>query len=161
MKATLRPIEAADNEIVAQIIRQVMTEFQCTGKGYSIEDPEVNDMHGAYQGDSARFYVIEYDGQVVGCGGFAQLAGGDNTICELKKMYFLPVLRGKGMGKVLLQHCIEAAKVAGYTTMYLETVDRMIAANAMYQKYGFTPLSGNQGATGHSGCDAFYSLSLK
>jgi putative acetyltransferase len=45
----LRPIAVADNPAVAQIIRTVMTEFGAVGKGYSIEDPEVDAMYEAYQ----------------------------------------------------------------------------------------------------------------
>ena len=37
----LREIQQEDNEQVARIIRQVMTEFGAVGDGYSINDPEV------------------------------------------------------------------------------------------------------------------------
>lgn len=156
----IRLIERSDEPLVAQIIRQVMTEFACVGEGYSISDPEVDQMYTAYQGDKAAFFVIEHQGQVMGCGGFGPLVGGDGLTCELKKMYFLAELRGYGMGKKLLDTCISTATDYGYQTMYLETVARMVAANALYQKRGFQPLSGPQGATGHSSCDAFYALEL-
>jgi len=156
----LRPIQAADNANVARIIRQVMTEFGCVGPGFSIEDPEVDHMYEAYQGDHAAFFVIEHQGQVLGCGGFGPLAGGDGTTCELKKMYFLSELRGQGMGKKLLNHCMETAAQKGYQRMYLETVNRMTSANALYRLSGFQPLQGAEGATGHSSCDTFYALSL-
>ena len=157
---TLRPIQPGDNERVAQVIRQVMTEFSCVGPGFSIEDPEVDQMYEAYQGDQAAFFVIEYQGQVFGCGGFGPLVGGDGSTCELKKMYFLAELRGRGMGKKLLNHCIETAAQKGYQRMYLETVNRMISANALYRLRGFQQLPGAEGATGHSSCDTFYALTL-
>lgn len=157
---TIRPIEARDNQRVAQIIRRVMTEFSCVGEGYSITDPEVEQMFESYLGDKAAFFVIEHHGQIMGCGGFGPLAGGDGLTCELKKMYFLTELRGYGMGKQLLNTCISTATEYGYQTMYLETVERMVAANALYQKRGFQQLQGPQGATGHSSCDAFYALVL-
>ena len=138
-----------------------MTEFSCVGEGYSISDPEVDQMFLSYQGDRAAFFVIEKDGQVMGCGGFGPLVGGDGATCELKKMYFLPALRGYGMGKKLLNKCIDLATSYGYERMYLETVNRMTAANALYQQRGFQPLVDPEGATGHSGCDAFYVLPLQ
>lgn len=156
----LRPIVAADNAVVARIIRQVMTEFACVGPGFSIEDPEVDAMYEAYQGARAAFYVVEQAGQVLGCGGFATLAGNAGDTCELQKMYFLPELRGQGMGARLIDHCIAAARQAGFQRMYLETVGRMHAANALYQSRGFTPLPGQEGCTGHGGCDTFYALIL-
>lgn len=160
MEAMIRPIEAKDNAAVAKIIRQVMTEFSCVGDGYSIEDPEVDNMSTAYAEANAAFFVIEHAGTIQGCGGFGSLVGGEPGICELKKMYFLPSLRGMGMGRRLLDHCIAAAQTAGYQKMYLETVDRMTAANQLYQKTGFVPLNCALGATGHGGCDAFYVLEL-
>ena len=156
----IRAIKASDNLRVAQIIRKVMTEFSCVGSGFSIEDPEVDAMHQAYAGDRAAFYVIEHNGIVQGCGGFAQLEGGAADICELKKMYFLTELRGLGMGSRLVDLCIQEARSKGYRIMYLETVERMQAANHLYQKKGFRLLPGPLGATGHGGCDAFYDLPL-
>jgi putative acetyltransferase len=152
----LRPIAPTDNAVVAQVIRQVMTEFGCVGPGFSIEDPEVDAMYEAYLGGRAAFYVIEHEGRVMGCGGFATLAGNAGDTCELQKMYFLPELRGMGMGARLIDHCIAQARLAGYTRMYLETVNRMHAANALYQSRGFVPLPQQQGCTGHGGCDTFY-----
>ncbi|MEL7247918.1 MAG: GNAT family N-acetyltransferase [Bacteroidota bacterium] len=159
-KPTIRPIQETDNPRVAQIIRQVMTEFSCVGSGFSIEDPEVDEMYQAYAGDRAAFYVIEHNGVVKGCGGFAQLEGGPADVCELKKMYFLTDLRGMGMGSLLVDHCLEQARASGFSTMYLETVERMVAANHLYQKKGFRLLPGPLGATGHGGCDAFYDRPL-
>lgn len=157
----IRPIEKNDNPAVEQIIKQVMTEFACVGEGYSIEDPEVKDMFTAYQQKGARFFVIEMGGEVLGCGGYAALEGAQSHICELRKMYFLSKLRGMGMGQKLLNHCIEMAKKDAYSIMYLETVERMTAANALYQKRGFKALKQSLGHTGHSSCDAFYMLDLE
>lgn len=156
----MRPIRPEDNPRVAQIIRQVMTEFGCVGPGYSIEDPEVDDMAGAYNDERSVFYVIDGPEGVAGCGGIAPLAGGDGSVCELKKMYFLPVLRGRGWGRRLMQQCLDAARERGFRYCYLETVERMATANQLYRSFGFERLSGPEGATGHCGCDFFYQLEL-
>ena len=153
----LRPIEPRDDLAVAQVIRQVMTEFACVGTGYSIEDPEITAMSAAYADARNRFFVLTDAGDaVVGCGGYGELAGEDGTICELRKMYLLPAARGHGQGKQLMDRCLREAKAAGYRQMYLETVARMTTANALYRKYGFRALSAPLGSTGHSGCDAFF-----
>lgn len=157
----LRKIEAKDNPRVAQIIRQVMTEFDCVGEGYSINDPEVDDMHAAYAGDRASFFVLTNDdNKVIGCGGIAPLEGGDGNTCELQKMYFLPEARGKGQGRRMLETCLDEARDLGYKVCYLETVDRMAAANKLYQKVGFQKQCGQMGCTGHSACETFYTLDL-
>jgi len=56
---TLRPITPTDNAAVAHVIRTVMPEFDCVGEGFSINDPEVENMAGAYAGERADFFVIE------------------------------------------------------------------------------------------------------
>lgn len=156
----LRPIEARDNAAVARIIRQVMTEFGCVGSGFSIEDPEVDTMYEAFDNERSAFFVLEGPQGLLGCGGVAPLKGGDPSICELQKMYFLPAARGLGRGRQFLQHCIETARALGYRTMYLETVARMEQANALYRKFGFERLPCHLGATGHGGCEVFYTLTL-
>ena len=156
----LRPIQAEDNEQVARLIRTVMTEFGAVGAGYSITDPEVDHMSAAYQQPGAAFFVIEKDGQIMGCGGIARLEGGTAEVCELRKMYFYPELRGLGLGKRLLKQCLDAARELGYRSCYLETLERMWQANKLYEKMGFRPLSCQMGETGHSKCDRFLVLAL-
>lgn len=153
----LRPIQVTDNPQVARIIRTVMTEFGCVGEGYSILDAEVDDMHGAYAVHGSAFFVVEKtDGEVLGCGGIGPLSGSGEGTCELKKMYFLPELRGLGFGKKMVTTCLKKAQELGYRQCYLETVDRMVQANLLYQKMGFDKICSPMGATGHCSCDAWY-----
>lgn len=156
----LRKINKEDEPQVATLIREVMTSYGCVGEGYSIEDPEVDHMYDAYAHDKAIFYVIESKGRVLGCGGIAPLAGGDDNTCELKKMYFYPELRGQGYGKKLMDTLLQDAKELGFQKCYLETVERMHKANGLYKKYGFKKLCGQEGSTGHCGCDTFYERAL-
>jgi putative acetyltransferase len=155
----LRPIQSADNQQVAKVIRTVMTEFGAVGQGFSIMDPEVDDMHGAYSGPRTAFFVVaRNDGssEVLGCGGIGPLIGGEADVCELKKMYFLPAVRGLGFGQKMVITCLQKAKELGYRQCYLETLVRMEQANRLYQKMGFEKICGPMGATGHGGCDSWY-----
>ncbi len=157
-KFILRQIQPADNQQVAKIIRTVMTEFGCVGEGYSILDPEVDNMFEAYKHPRATFFIVARigSGEVLGCGGIGPLVGGDEDVCELKKMYFFPELRGHGLGQKMVATCLEKAKELGYRRCYLETVDRMVQANRLYQKMGFEKICNPMGATGHCGCDTWY-----
>ncbi|MEZ4958682.1 MAG: GNAT family N-acetyltransferase [Saprospiraceae bacterium] len=159
----LRPIQPQDNEQVARLIRTVMTEFGCVGEGYSILDPEVDNMFETYHNGQSAFFVITRPGdvEILGCGGIGPLHGGDERICELKKMYFYPVLRGHGLGWEMATRCLEAALKIGYHRCYLETVERMEQANRLYQKLGFEKLGAPMGATGHGSCDAWYLKELR
>ena len=166
---TLRPLRSADNAALARVIRTVMPEFGCVGPGYSINDPEVDDMFATYAAARAGYFVVDA-GQdtgadagaggvglagVVGGAGFGPLLGGPADVCELRKMYLLPAARGHGAGGRLLEACVTGARAAGYRRMYLETVSAMTAAAALYAKHGFTYLASPLGDTGHGGCDKF------
>lgn len=160
MRAKIRRIVETDNSSVRAVIESVMTSFACVGEGFSITDVELRDMYSAYSGDRAVFYVVVVDDVVLGTGGIGPLAGGAVNTCELKKMYFMPELRGHGYGTQLMGYCLADARRYGYNYCYLETVDRMTAANRLYLKYDFELLDGPMGGTGHSGCDRWYGLAL-
>ena len=168
MEVRVRPLTAADNEAAAAVIRTVMPEFGCVGPGYSIMDPEMEDLYGTYSKPRSGYFVAEVLGgevagarevseepHIIAVGGYAPLAGTDGEVCELRKMYALPEARGLGIGKQLMERCLAGAQAAGFTTMYLETVTAMTAAAAFYRKFGFRYIDGSMGATGHSGCDLF------
>ena len=150
---SIRTIRKSDNPAVARIIRQVMTEFGAVGCGYSINDPEVDDMFGAYPKADSAFFVVEREGVVIGCGGLGPLEGADKDVCELRKMYFLPPARGTGVGSVLFRKCLDAAVELGYRKMYLETLEHMTHARHLYRKHGFRPLDAPMGETGHTACN--------
>jgi putative acetyltransferase len=163
----IRRIRAEDDAQMAAVIRTVMPEFggsQEGRPGFAINDPEVDWMSKAYGGPRAAYYVVEEGGRVLGGGGIAPLEGGDGKTCELRKMYFLPEVRGKGAGKKLLGLCLTTAKELGYTTCYLETLTGMDTAQALYDRFGFKRLCAarpESGATGHFGCDRYYELDLQ
>jgi putative acetyltransferase len=157
---SLRPITRRDDPDMARIIRTVMTEFGASGPGYAIHDPEVDGMTAAYAADGHGYYVLVRGGRVVGGAGFAPLTGGEPDVCELRKMYFLPEARGVGMGARLLDHVLGHAERAGHRICYLETLRSMTEARRLYEIFGFRPLDGARGATGHFSCDAYYQLDL-
>ena len=158
--AIIRDISRADRQVVAAILREVMSEYDMDGPGYSSADTEIDDMYAAYQGERSAFFVVERDGTVLGCGGIAPLAGAAADTCELRKMYFLKALRGEGMGPRLLDHCIEAARRLGFRTCYLETLSTMEDARRLYAKYGFRAIDKPLGNTGHSACNHWMVMNL-
>lgn len=160
MSYTIRPIRAADDAAMAAIIRRVMPEFGADGPGFAIHDPEVDSMSQAYADAGLRYFVVERDGRVEGGAGIAPLTGSDGKICELRKMYFLPSLRGLGAGSAMMRQCLSFAREAGYAQCYLETLTGMNQAQALYEHTGFRRIPGALGATGHFACNRFYLLDL-
>lgn len=160
MSIIIRQISSQDNPQMANVIRTVMPEFGAGGQGFAIHDKEVDDLHAAYNNARAAYFVCEEQGKIIGGGGVAQLEGGPEDTCELKKMYFLPKGRGRGLGQRLLSSCIAAAKERGFKNCYIETFNTMKDAMKLYEKNGFKKISGSLGNTGHFGCDTFYLLRL-
>jgi putative acetyltransferase len=160
MDYIIRKVRAEDNTAVANIIRTVMPEFGASGAGFAIHDREVDDIYKAYTQPRTAYFVCEYNGKIVGGGGIAPLEGGDRNTCELKKMYFLPEGRGKGLGQKVLRSCMQGAREAGFAFCYLETFNTMTDAMKLYEKNGFEKIAGPLGNTGHFACDTFYCLKL-
>ncbi len=153
---SIREIRADDNAAMASIIRSVMPEFGADGPGFAIHDPEVAAMSQAYVAPRHVYFVVEHQGTVMGGAGIAPLAGGDDTVCELRKMYFLPALRGKGAGAAMMQRCLDAARGFGFRRCYLETLYGMDGAQRLYERSGFTHIPTPLGSTGHFACDRYY-----
>jgi putative acetyltransferase len=152
----IRPIRSADDAAVAVIIRTVMPTFGAVGDGFAINDPEVDFISRAYGEPGCAYFVVELGGTVMGGAGVAPLSGGEAKTCELRKMYFLPELRGLGAGAALMETCLSAARQFGFSECYLETLDEMAAAKKLYEKSGFVRISNAMGSTGHGGCNTFY-----
>jgi putative acetyltransferase len=156
MTVNLRSITSADNADLARIIRTVMPEFGANAPGFAIHDPEVDRMFETYQLPRSFYYVCDVEGKIMGGAGVAPLKNGDPSICELQKMYFLPEIRGIGIGRKLLHMCLAGAKLNGFNKCYLETFHSMSSAIRLYEANGFKLISGSLGQTGHFGCDTFY-----
>ena len=160
MSYCIRPIRESDNAAMATIIRTVMPEFGADGPGFAIHDPEVDTMSQAYAAAGLRYFVVERDGRIEGGAGIAPLSGTDGKICELRKMYFLPSMRGLGAGSAMMRQCLAFAREAGYRQCYLETLTGMDQAQALYEHSGFKRIPAALGDTGHFACNRFYLLDL-
>ncbi len=58
--------------------------------------------------------------------------------CEMKRLYVAPEGRGRGLGKALLQACIDGARARCCKLLYLETLSaRMPEAERLYRQAGF------------------------
>jgi putative acetyltransferase len=158
---TIRAVEERDNSVINDLVIKTLAEFGAKGPGFASSDAELENMYQAYQGDNKKFYVVELDGEVLGCGGVAPLDGEENSgICELRKMYFNPKLRGKGAGKQLIDLCIQTAIDIGFHTMYLETIPGMKIAQNLYKSRGFEYLCSSKGSTCHTACEVFMQKKL-
>ncbi|MES2629353.1 MAG: GNAT family N-acetyltransferase [Bacteroidota bacterium] len=148
----IRPITEADDAVIAKIIRDSLTEFNCALPGTAFADPETD--HVSRQFTTARtiYYVAELNDAVVGGAGI-NLLEGEALTCELQKLYLHKKARGKGIASLLLEYCISFAVSAGYEGIYLETKKELEIAVPLYEKKGFEYLDHAMGNTGHFNCE--------
>ncbi|TPV32278.1 GNAT family N-acetyltransferase [Paucihalobacter ruber] len=148
----IRPIQPDDNAKIAVTIRKVLIEMGVPKVGTAYADKALDSMFENYQQQSARYFVIELNDEIIGGAGIAPLDNYNGPVCELQKMYFLPEARGKGLGLQMMTICLEFAKSAGFKTVYLETMPYMKDAQKLYNKVGFKYIDGPMGDTGHYSC---------
>jgi len=151
----LRKIKPEDNPAIEQIIKAIFLEFNMPLVGTAYEDKETPKMYESYLGDKEVYFILEYNGIVVGGGGIKPLKDFNNEVCELQKMYFSPSIRGQGLGKKMFNTCMQAAKDFGYKKCYLETFPDMTAAINLYKKNGFKQIDKALGNTSHYSCNVW------
>jgi putative acetyltransferase len=150
-------IRAAANKDCARVqnlVFGVLREY-----GLTIEtggtDADIADIEANYTKRGGVFEVVEdAEGNLLGTIGLYPL---DAQTVELRKMYFAQKLRGRGVGKRMLERMIEKARALGFKRIYLETASVLKQAVALYEKYGFQPTTDGM----HSArCDTAYFLEL-
>jgi putative acetyltransferase len=116
-------------------------------------DVDLYDIEKYYS--NGNFWVFT-DAESKICGSFALYDLGD-SVAEIRKMYFKPETRGKGLGKWAMEFLISYAKQIGVTKLQLETASVLKEAIQLYLKYGFIQYAGDV----HSyRCDVLMKLDL-
>ena len=95
----IREIKPEDNLHICNVIRGVFVELKLPLVGTAYQDDETESMYQSYQNSREKYFVIESNGIIFGGGGIKPLENGDDNVCELQKMYFSKLIRGKGVKK--------------------------------------------------------------
>jgi putative acetyltransferase len=141
-----------DNPFLATIVKDTLAEFGANHRGTVYFDPTTDQLYEVFRKEGSVYFVALLEGKIIGGGGIYPTEGLDPDTCELVKMYLLPEARGLGLGKTLIQKCLEFAKEAGYEKVYLESMPELKKALKVYEKFGFEYLTGPRGNSGHTGC---------
>lgn len=152
---TIREIKETDNAALASIVRDCLAEFNANKPGTVFYDDTTDHLYEVFRQERSKYFVAEINNEVAGGAGIYPTRGLEHDTCELVKMYLTKQARGIGLGKILLQKCMDAARQSGYKKMYLESMPELKLAIPMYEKFGFTFLNGPRGNSGHTGCDVW------
>jgi putative acetyltransferase len=93
---------------------------------------ELATLPGRYAPPAGRLLLAKCNGDPVGCIALRQIGDG---ICEMKRLFVRPAVRGRGIGKDLAQAIVEEARRIGYKHMRLDTV--LEPAKSLYRSLGF------------------------
>jgi GNAT superfamily N-acetyltransferase len=115
---------AAVRELFAEYARQV-DEPACF-VGF---ERELESLPGEY-----RLFLLE---DAAGCVALRFL---DRRTAEMKRLYVRAAHRGRGLGRVLAEAAITAAREAGCSRIVLDTLPKMREAQALYGLLGFRPI---------------------
>jgi putative acetyltransferase len=146
----IRPWQPSYRESASEIIHSVLSEY---GLGWEPNgaDQDVLQVEEYYLATGGEFWVIEQENKLVGTGAYYPISRGKNAV-EIRKMYLLQSVRGKGLGKYLLQQLEETITLRGFEEIWIETASVLVEAVKLYESCGY------QAATGveTSRCDRVY-----
>lgn len=101
-------------------------------------EQELQTLPGAYAADRGQLLLARVDGAVAGCCALRPLDDVDYAnASEMKRLYVRPAFRGFGLGRMLAEAILDAARQRGYACVLLDTLDDMEAARSLYEELGF------------------------
>ncbi|MBV5261353.1 GNAT family N-acetyltransferase [Synechococcus moorigangaii CMS01] len=135
----IRDWRTGDRHAAATVIEQVLAEY---GLPWEPEgaDQELFRIETYYWQQGGEFWVVEQAGTIVGTAAYYPISKGKRAV-EIRKMYLLPAVRGKGLGKYLLGELEKAIANRGFGEIWIETVTVLKEAVQLYESQGYQPIA--------------------
>ena len=106
--------------------------------GFQDFEQEIATLPGEYAPPRGAVLLAWVDGCPAGCCALRPLDASDYpTAAEMKRLYVRKAFRGFGLGRHLAEKILDVARLAGYASVLLDTLDDMEAARALYAELGF------------------------
>jgi len=124
--------------------RQIFTEY-ATQLGIDLcfqnFDAELAGLPGEYSEPRGALMLALVDGEVAGCCGLRALDSVDYpNAAEMKRLYVRKAFRRFGLGRQLAEAMLDTARMAGYHSVLLDTLDDMESARGLYAELGFADI---------------------
>lgn len=123
---------------VAEVVAGVYVEEGWAGPDY---EPTLRDT--ATRAQQTDVLVALLDGVIVGTvtlalqgGDYAEQAGADESV--IRMLATTPAARGQGVARALVDECVRRSREAGRSVVRLSTQPKMLAAQRLYERVGFT-----------------------
>lgn len=130
-------ILGADDHVELEQVRQFFRNYAAwlgVDLDYQNFGDEMASLPGAYAAPAGRLFFAEFEGRPAGCVGIRPSSDG---VCEMKRLYVEPDMRGNGIGRQLALAAIKAAKALGYRKVMMDTLPAMRIAVKLYRELGF------------------------
>lgn len=99
---------------------------------------ELRELPGEYAAPRGALLVARVGNTLAGCCALRPLDTTDYpNAAEMKRLFVRPAYRGLGLGRLLAEGILDAARQSGYDCVLLDTLDDMEAARALYEELGF------------------------
>jgi putative acetyltransferase len=147
---TIRNWQKSDRALTAEVIKTVLEEYGLPWQP-ELADRDVIEVEEAYLNAGGEFWVVEQNTVIVGTAAYQPIAKGKKAV-EIRKMYLLPEVRSKGLGKYLLLKLEKAIAIQDYQEIWLETATSLKEAVKLYERNGYKPAEGVETAR----CDLVY-----
>ncbi len=139
-RPTIQFITPASPEHLAAT-RQIFTEY-ATQLGIDLcfqnFASELADLPGEYSPPTGLLLLALVDGELAGCCGLRALDSVNySNAAEMKRLYVRKAFRRFGLGRQLAEAVLDGARMAGYHSVLLDTLDDMESARALYAELGF------------------------
>jgi ribosomal protein S18 acetylase RimI-like enzyme len=104
-------------------------------------EQELLDLPGEYAQPRGALLLAWTGGVLVGCCALRPLDASDYAnAAEMKRLFVRPAYRGQGLGRLLTEAILDAARAAGFSCVLLDTLDDMESARALYEDLGFVEI---------------------
>jgi ribosomal protein S18 acetylase RimI-like enzyme len=147
----IREATVADAEIIADISRQTFYDAFAAENSKADMDKFMNETFTRQKlmeevGMPGNIFLLAYDGdEAVGYARLRETAnqllleGG--TALEIARIYAMQNSIGKGVGKALMQRCIDIARQKNFQLIWLGVWEKNAKAITFYTKWGFEKFS--------------------
>lgn len=104
-------------------------------------ETELASLPGEYAEPRGALLMALVNEEVAGCCALRPLDNVDYiNACEMKRLYVRPLFRKSGLGRQLAEAILDQARLAGYNSVLLDTLDDMESARALYEELGFSEI---------------------
>jgi len=142
---TFVPLTIEKEGAVCSLIRRNLVGFDEHESVLVSTFRRLKHLHETYLQEGCQFWVAceLSSGKPIACAGLGPFHGLplSEGVGEIRDLVVDDSMRGRGLGRYLLDQAVVGAKTLGYRRLYLETSKSMVVAQKLFESRGFRPVT--------------------